>query len=225
MESLLPFHARPQTPDEVIPRRPGRSNTSPTPVSSHSHSRSGSRQFRSPHSETSSLSDRRGRTSRSPSIRQLVSEGLKAPLRRSSSQHSQRTPVATEHRHYVPAHTVLHAYEEPSSGSTATLMVTTSGDGHVVQPLYTVTAVHEFRPPERASYCGLPFFALKNGDVLEVIAEAGHPSQHNHLPLNLVNEGQAFGLPGEQDHLFVVRDSRGILGWALASYLVPLHID
>ena len=81
--------------------------------------------------------------------------------------------------------------------------------------LYTCTAVHPCVPPTSASYVGLPFLTLAVGDILEILHEAGHPAQHaDELPI-VVQED-------EEDCMLVARDERGRVGWALASFLVPL---
>lgn len=59
----------------------------------------------------------------------------------------------------------------------------------------------------------MPFFDLQIGDEFDVLSEAGHPSQCDGLPL---------AVDDEADCLLVVRNARGDIGWALASFLVPL---
>lgn len=80
-------------------------------------------------------------------------------------------------------------------------------------------------PPAGVSYRGLPFFELRSGDTFDVLREYGHPSTHPDLPL-YVDDGE--------DCLLLVRELvdaegggrdakvRGEVGWALASFLVPL---
>lgn len=80
-------------------------------------------------------------------------------------------------------------------------------------------------PPAGVSYRGLPFFELRSGDTFDVLREYGHPSTHPDLPL-YVDDGE--------DCLLLVRElidgegggrdvkARGEVGWALASFLVPL---
>ncbi|EJD46907.1 hypothetical protein AURDEDRAFT_184148 [Auricularia subglabra TFB-10046 SS5] len=84
-----------------------------------------------------------------------------------------------------------------------------------VETLYTCTAVHPCVPPTTEMYAGLPFLTLAVGDILEVLHEAGHPALHaEHLPIEIQED--------EDDCLIVGRDEQGRVGWALASYLVPL---
>ncbi|KZV88381.1 hypothetical protein EXIGLDRAFT_722762 [Exidia glandulosa HHB12029] len=83
------------------------------------------------------------------------------------------------------------------------------------EALYTCTVVHPCVPPTTAAYVGLPFLPLAVGDILEILHEAGHPAQHaKELPI-VVQED-------EEDCMLVARDESGRVGWALASFLVPL---
>jgi len=79
--------------------------------------------------------------------------------------------------------------------------------------MYTCRVVYECEPPEGVEYYGLPFFKLFLGDVYHVLKEAGHPSRHRDLPLE-VDEGE--------DCLLLARDSSDELGWLLASFLFPV---
>jgi len=91
--------------------------------------------------------------------------------------------------------------------------------------LYTTRVVHACEPPPGVSYRGLPFFILEHNDMFDVLREYGHPSTHADLPL-YVDDGE--------DCLLLVR-ARGLkggggsgggeggdVGWALASFLVPV---
>jgi hypothetical protein len=73
--------------------------------------------------------------------------------------------------------------------------------------------VHECDPPEEVEYYGLPFFKLYLDDIYDVLKEAGHPSQHQNLPL-VVDAGE--------DCLLLSRDMNGALGWLLASFMYPV---
>jgi hypothetical protein len=97
-------------------------------------------------------------------------------------------------------------------------------------PLYRCAVVHACAPPPGVSYRALPFFTLRAGARLDVLREEGHPSAHRSLPLYVRCRSHAKG-GGEADNvqvddgddcLLLVRDERGELGWALASFLVPL---
>jgi hypothetical protein len=94
-----------------------------------------------------------------------------------------------------------------------------------LRTLYQCAAIHVCIPPQGVSYRGLPFFELRPGDTFDVLREYGHPSTHPDLPL-YVDDGE--------DCLLLVREvvdveggrggmrGRGEVGWALASFLVPL---
>ncbi|KAF9012609.1 hypothetical protein BDQ17DRAFT_1344256 [Cyathus striatus] len=80
---------------------------------------------------------------------------------------------------------------------------------------YVCQVIHHCNPPPSVSYFSFPFFRLKEGEFFEVLQEAGHPSIHPKLPL-YVDEGE--------DCLLLCRDSEGMVGWALASFLEPVSI-
>jgi len=79
--------------------------------------------------------------------------------------------------------------------------------------MYSVTAIYPCEPPDGASYHSVLFFLLKLGDVYDVVAEAGHPSLHDGLPLDVDDD---------EDCLLLLRNVQGEIGWALASFLMPL---
>ncbi|KAF9053771.1 Dbl homology domain-containing protein [Hymenopellis radicata] len=105
--------------------------------------------------------------------------------------------------------------------------------------LYSVRSVYAFEPPpdprvtsgkksKTATYIydSYPFLALKNGEIFDVIKEAGHPRDHLSRGLMLYVDD---GASDEPDALLLVRRkapsrSKGKnaeVGWALASYLQP----
>jgi dynamin-binding protein len=86
-------------------------------------------------------------------------------------------------------------------------------DWHRAKAKYACRVVHPCTPPDNVSYHGLPFFELRLNHVLEILEEAGHPSTHPNLPL-YVDDGE--------DCLLLTRDRMGAVGWALASFLVPV---
>ena len=96
---------------------------------------------------------------------------------------------------------------------------------------YICQVIHPCTPPSAISYYSFPFFTLREGDLLEVLQEAGHPSIHPKLPL-WVDDGE--------DCLLLCRERRegidglgeeggegegGNVGWALASFLEPLSLE
>ena len=93
---------------------------------------------------------------------------------------------------------------------------------------YICQVIHPCTPPSGISYYSFPFFTLREGDLLEVLQEAGHPSIHPKLPL-WVDDGE--------DCLLLCRERKegiegiggegegGNVGWALASFLEPLSLE
>ena len=79
--------------------------------------------------------------------------------------------------------------------------------------LYECMVVFPLKPPYSVAYRGLPFFRLEVGEVDGIMVEEGHPSGFPDLPLK-VDDGV--------DCLMMVRNSRGEVGWALASFLQPV---
>jgi len=84
-------------------------------------------------------------------------------------------------------------------------------------PLYSCTAVQMCMPTTSVRYGGLPFLILAVGDMVDVLLEGGHPARiADELPIILPSRED------EDDTMLVVRDERGRIGWALASFLLPL---
>ena len=81
------------------------------------------------------------------------------------------------------------------------------------QAKYMCQVVHACHPPAAVSYFSFPFFTLTEGEIYQVLQEAGHPSIHPKLPL-YVDDGE--------DCLLLCRDEEGNVGWALASFLAPV---
>ena len=89
-------------------------------------------------------------------------------------------------------------------------------DSWVSKPAkYMCQVIHPCKPPASVSYYSFPFFTLLEGDFYEILQEAGHPSIHPKLPL-YVDDGE--------DCLLLCRDGRGVVGWALASFLEPVTL-
>jgi len=86
----------------------------------------------------------------------------------------------------------------------------------VSQPAkYICEVVCECKPPISVSYNSFPFFTLRMGEFYDILQEAGHPNIHPELPLHLDDE---------EDCLLLCRNGNGLVGWALASFLVPLSL-
>ena len=79
-------------------------------------------------------------------------------------------------------------------------------------PLHRST-IHPFHPPPGARHQSLPFLDLEINDVVDILLEDGHPSQHPDLPI-YVDDGD--------DCMLVGRDERENIGWCLASFVMPL---
>lgn len=108
-----------------------------------------------------------------------------------------------------------NSHANASSSPTEPPQLTASQrDSWVSKPAkYICRVVHPCKPPASVSYYSFPFFMLQEGDLYEVLQEAGHPSIHPNLPL-YVDDGE--------DCLLLCRDANGLVGWALASFLEPL---
>jgi len=84
----------------------------------------------------------------------------------------------------------------------------------VSQPAkYICEVVCECKPPASVSYNSFPFFPLRMGESYDILQEAGHPNIHPGLPLFVDDE--------DEDCLLLCRDENGLIGWALASFLMP----
>ncbi|KAH7921646.1 hypothetical protein BV22DRAFT_1018978 [Leucogyrophana mollusca] len=153
--------------------------------------------------------DNRGRLpARRPSLKSKITEPFRPShhRRRSSSVKSLGAP-STVAPSYHTTDIPLPLYHRSSSTSQRTEVL------QHTKALYQCHAVHPCYPPNGVSYRGLPFFQLDVGDVYDVLREYGHPSTHEDLPL-YVDDGE--------DCLLLVRDKPGEVGWALASFLIPL---
>ncbi|KAG2032623.1 hypothetical protein BDR03DRAFT_985590 [Suillus americanus] len=170
----------------------------------------------------------RGRVSqRRPSLKSKITDTLRPSHHRtrSSSVKSLGAPSSLAPSYYstdsaLPAYpttpTRTHSPHTPTRRTT---------DLQGLRALYQCAAIHMCIPPAGVSYRGLPFFELRSGDTFDVLREYGHPSTHPDLPL-YVDDGE--------DCLLLVRELadaegggrdvkvRGEVGWALASFLVPL---
>ncbi|KAI0941508.1 hypothetical protein AcW1_003383 [Taiwanofungus camphoratus] len=155
----------------------------------------------------------RGRPTRKPSFRRRLTETLR-PNTLSNSRH-RRSPS-------LPATNTMGLSPSPSPNtSTFTNGSPTSSKrpsrrpsmGVKIPPMYICRVVHKCEPPPGVSYRDLPFFTLRVNDDYDVLQEAGHPSTHPDLPL-YVDDGE--------DCLLLVRNYAGEIGWALASFLVPV---
>lgn len=151
--------------------------------------------------------DLRGRVSRKASFRRRLTDGFKVSPTASRSHH-RRSPS-------LPSFTSFPTPSPSPSQSTFSQSHNGRSDtrGGKIPSMYECRVVHLCEPPPGVSYRDLPFFTLRVNDVYEVLQEAGHPSLHADLPL-YVDDGE--------DCLLLCRNAKGAIGWALASFLVPV---
>jgi len=84
------------------------------------------------------------------------------------------------------------------------------------EPLYTCTTVHPFIPPPDAyAPSAIPFLTLQVGDTVQILQELGSPSNYEGFANVIEDDGR--------DCLLIARDELGVVGWVLASFLVPLE--
>ncbi|EGO00583.1 hypothetical protein SERLA73DRAFT_30457, partial [Serpula lacrymans var. lacrymans S7.3] len=159
------------------------------------------------------LDDDRGRTpARRPSLKKKITESLRPSSshsrhrRRSSSVKSLGAPSLIAPSYHTTDTAPLPPYQAAASMARRAELQET-------RALYLCRAVHPCSPPDGVSYRNLPFFTLQVGNVYSVLREYGHPSTHEDLPL-YVDDGE--------DCLLLVRDQSEDVGWALASFLIPL---
>ncbi|KAG5642208.1 hypothetical protein DXG03_003399 [Asterophora parasitica] len=153
--------------------------------------------------------DDRGRTARQPSLRRYTesissrqrSVSKSAPGSQKAFFEDYDAPASppTQSQHY---HQEQQQHPRSHRDSWATR-----------RAKYTCKVMHPCKPPASISYFSFPFFTLVVDDLLEVLQETGHPSQHPKLPL-YVDDGE--------DCLLLCRDGTGDVGWALASFLEPV---
>lgn len=194
--------SRTRTP-ESLTRRSARSNTAPLPASTSSptlnmyantsYSHGQHSREHQDWGETRSTNDSQGRKSRSSSFSRRLSESLRAPLRRSPSHRSIGSTANGR------AHVEVSARYEPL----------TLADWPAT---YSVVVVHPFETRE-VMYRQHPFFQLHLNEIYDVLDDAGHPSKCEGLPLHVDDMS---------DSLLLVRNEYGEIGWALASFLVPI---
>jgi len=101
-----------------------------------------------------------------------------------------------------------HTYGYPSRSG----LLAPASDGQA-PALYRCVTTHPFRADKSIRHLALPFLTIRYGDLLDILSEAGHPATHSNLPIEI---------DGGKDCMLVARDERGNVGWALASFLLPL---
>lgn len=175
-------------------------------------------------------SEYRGRTQRRSSLKNKLTDTFRPAhhRRRSSSVKSLGAPSSLAPSYHstdppLPPYTPSHqSQSHASNGSVPSPLHKTRPSLALAatRALYTTRAIHPCLPPAGVSYRDLPFFQLVYGDSFDVLREYGHPSTHVDLPL-YVDDGE--------DCLLLVRArskgggyEAGEVGWALASFLLPV---
>ncbi|KAL4068692.1 hypothetical protein V8B97DRAFT_1872814 [Scleroderma yunnanense] len=169
----------------------------------------------------------RGRSQRQSSVKAKITDSFRPAhhRRRSSSVKSLGAPpshpsYATDiPLPYSPSSSQFAHSQVPHPSSTSRPRASPSLA--TTRALYTTRVIHACDPPRGVSYRKLPFFTLEHNDTFDVLREYGHPSTHVDLPL-YVDDGE--------DCLLLVRTrgkgsgcgEGGEVGWALASFLVPV---
>jgi len=147
-----------------------------------------------------------GSPSPSPGLPQSSSQQQQQGHRRSNSR--SRSRPATPRTPSYPAY--------PTSPPLATTNSSTSShsQGPYLTPvLYACEATIPFCLGRDALYDGIGFHRLEVGTRLGIIREVGHPCVHPALPVH-VDDGE--------DCLLLAMDENSNVGWALASFLVPV---
>ncbi|OJA17335.1 hypothetical protein AZE42_05918 [Rhizopogon vesiculosus] len=171
---------------------------------------------------------------RRPSLKNKITDSFRPSYhrRRSSSVKSLGAP-STQAPSYHSTDTGLPAYvyayptpPTPTRTSSPQTPTRRNTDLQGLRVLYQCAAIHVCIPPPGVSYRGLPFFELRPGDTFDVLREYGHPSTHPDLPLYVDDGEDCLLLVREVVDLEGVRGKdtkgKGEVGWALASFLVPL---
>ncbi|KAG6891161.1 hypothetical protein C0992_009775 [Termitomyces sp. T32_za158] len=193
--------------EQFTPQHPPLPRTKSMPLSSRDHSTSHITASSSRHTvvEGPLLDEDRGRTSRKTSMRRKFTDPFRqgGHYRRRSA--SKSTQAFIEDPNAPPPPSAQYQHQQSANR-----------DSWFSKPAkYLCQVLHECRPPVPVAYFSFPFFTLIEGDVYEVLHEAGHPSIHPNLPLH-VDDGE--------DCLLLCRDKYGDVGWALASFLVPSDV-
>ncbi|KII95485.1 hypothetical protein PLICRDRAFT_48441 [Plicaturopsis crispa FD-325 SS-3] len=200
-------------PEEVpaVPVPVPRTKSMPVPLPLRASPSSSSLAHRS-HDAGELLEPDEGRLSLRSSLRNKLGKPLGRPLsrrRRSSSLKAPSSPGSAS----IFTNTNIR-----DSTSTATSYALSDNSSSMSawadRPVkYMCHTIHACHPPPDVAYRGLPFFNLEVGSVWGVLAEAGHPRMHTDLPL-YIDDGE--------DCLLLVRDGEGMVGWALASFMMPM---
>ncbi|EMD32966.1 hypothetical protein CERSUDRAFT_57638 [Gelatoporia subvermispora B] len=155
----------------------------------------------------------RGRTTRKPSLRRRLTDSLRPSPTSSTSRH-RRSPSLPSMKslNILPSPTPSPSKSSFTSGTAHSGKLSFSGGR--IPALYSCRVIHPCEPPPGVAYRDVPFMTLVVDDIYDILQEAGHPSTHADLPLYM-DEGE--------DCLLLVRNAEGDIGWALASFMVPVE--
>ncbi|KAJ3969654.1 hypothetical protein EV361DRAFT_951286 [Lentinula raphanica] len=153
----------------------------------------------------------RGRNDRKPSFRRKLTETLRSNSKPRNSRPGSSKGLSTSAS--SPPTSASHHKDDDSSFSVQMNLRRDSWSS--AKAKYSCQVIHECKPPAVISYFGFPFFTLREGDLYQILQEAGHPSIHPKLPL-YVDDGE--------DCLLLCRSREGVVGWALASFLEPVEM-
>ncbi|GJJ08517.1 hypothetical protein Clacol_002735 [Clathrus columnatus] len=136
----------------------------------------------------------RTQLTKSPSLKKRLADAFKSPNKRSSRQTTKTTHSLGD---YIPISPIVI-----DIASSAVV-------------LYNCTVVHPFsiEGHNLPLYRGKPFLTLEVGDSLDILSEEGHPREHEDLPVRAEDENC-------EDCLLLAKDANGLVGWALASFLI-----
>lgn len=149
----------------------------------------------------------RGRGSRKPSMRRRLTDSLR-PSPAPSNRHRRSPSLSNNHNHHSSSKP-NSAFPSPSPSQVAFNIQPPIP----LPPLYSCYVIHPCQPPEGVQYHGILFHTLEPEDIYDVLQECGHPAEHRELPLYV---------DGGEDCLLLVRNMQGVVGWALASFMLPV---
>ena len=168
---------------------------------------------RSPSATVESFDDgERGRSSRSSSLRRKLADSLRPSSSNLGQRYRSTSATSQTGASFFTADPTAPPNPLPIYFPSSFSNARRNSWAHA-RAKYSCQVVHPCQPPAAVSYYSFPFFTLDVGDVYEVLQEAGHPSVHEKLPLH-VDDGE--------DCLLLCRDREENVGWALASFLIPL---
>ncbi|KAF5387247.1 hypothetical protein D9757_006854 [Collybiopsis confluens] len=166
--------------------------------------------------------ERVGRNERKPSFRRKLSETIRSTSKPRSNNHrpgsskglNNGTSISAP-QHPPPSAAAAPSFKDDPVFFNQTNLNLGRDSWSSAKAKYTCRVIHPCKPPAVVSYFSFPFFTLVEGDMYQILQEAGHPSIHPKLPL-YVDDGE--------DCLLLCRNEAGLVGWALASFLEPIQM-